>query len=337
MLFLADHGRIQAQRIIDSVSRPPVGTPMSRLTYPKGTHYSMYRDYWEPYIAANLHLYTVPLAIFLRRSRELDFSPREFQRSLNTVRRVLRVFSPEVVAVINKLLRREPGARWAAVVLRHEGSLGEFAPPACERGLASCQDDMQNLLEEMYSQHMKKVDSMDVFDRIIARIEGVFGGGAAAGEEKELRQVIAQAKGVVGFPADFDIIHKSRAFMDAQSRGLDKGGMQDRAINGYFSVKGIERISSGRAKCSPFEIGYVGDRMQSRPQSFEIGCLIPLLVNMSKFLNAHCGIHANSFEGFDDDHSILPRRFNLRFLADKRNLLFLLISFWLLRKMILLL
>ena len=292
----------------------------------------MYRDFWEPYIAANLHLYTVPLALFLRRSRELDFSPREFQRSLNTVRRVLRVFSPEVVAVINKLLRKEGDSKWAVVLDQHEASLGGFAPPPSDLGLASCQDDMHNLLEEMYSQHMKKVDGMDFFDRTIAVIEGIFGGGASAGEEKELRQVILHAKGIVGFPADFEIIPKNRASSDAYSGGLDKGGMPDRAKNGLFSPTGIERIATGSAKCSPIDIGYFGDRMHSRPQSFEIACLIPLLVSLSNILNTHCGIHVSTVEGFVENDAIFPRRFNLRFLADKRNIVFLAVSFWLLTK-----
>ena len=294
----------------------------------------MYRDFWEPYIAANLHLYTVPLALFLRRSRELDFSPREFQRSLNTVRRVLRVFCPEVVAVINKLLRKEAGSTWTAVLGLHEASLGGFAPPPSKLGLASLQDDMHNLLEEMYSQHMKKVDGMDFFDRTAAAIEGIFGGGASAGEEKELRQVISHAKGIVGFPADFEIIPKNRASSDTYSRGLDKGGMPDRAKNGLFSPTGIERIATGSAKCSPIDIGYFGDRMQSRPQSFEIACLIPFLVTLSNILNTQCGIHVNTVEGFVEKDVIFPRRFNLRFLADQRNIVLIAVSFWLLTKMI---
>jgi hypothetical protein len=331
--LLSDNRRIQTQRILGSVSRSHAeATPQSRVTYPKGTHDSMYRDCWEPYIAANLHLYTVPLSLFLRRSRELDFSPREFQRSLRTFRRVLRVFSPEVVAVINKLMKKEPGSKWAAVVMRHEASLGTFSPQACDRGLASCQEDMQNLLEEMYLQHMKKVNSMDFIDRTVARVGGLFGGGVCAGEEKELRQVFWQAKGVVGFPPDFEIVPRSRASCDAHGTGIEKGVISDRATNGYFSPMGIERIRTGSAKCSPLEIGYVGDRMQSRPQSFEIAWLIPVFVHLSNLLNAHLGIYESSTDG--SSNWMFPRRFNLRFLADKRNIALLVISVWFLSKMV---
>lgn len=327
-------GRVQTQRIMDTVSRTHHdATPSSRVTYPKGSQRSLFKDDWEPYIAANLHLYTVPLAIFLRRSRELDFSPREYTRSLNTVRRVLRVFSPEVVGIINKLLKKEAGSKWAAVVARHETNLDVFAPPSCGRGLASCQDDMQNLLEEIYMQHMKKVDSMDIIDRTIANIEGFFGGGVRAGEEKELRLVISQAKAIVGFPADFEIIPKSRATSDAANNGPDSDTTADRAPNGYFSQKGIDRISTGAVKCSPLEIGYVGDRMLSRPRTFEFAFMIPSLVRFSDALNTKFGINPRLEDGIDDYNSIIPRRFNLRFLADQRNLVFLTIVSWLLKKM----
>jgi len=300
--------------------------PTSRVTYPRGTQHSTYKPYWEPYIAANLHLYTVPLALFLRRSRELDFSPGEFQRSLNTVRRVFRVFSPEVVATINTLMRKESGSKWVSIAAQHEARLGAFAPPAFTSGLSSCQDDMQNLLEEMCVQHIKKVDSMDFFDRAIARIEGIFGGGPLAGEEKELRKLISQAKGIVGFPVDYEIFSRIRPSSDFSFNDQGKGEIPDRVTNGYFSPTGVERIAAGSIKCSPFEIGYVGDRMQSRPQSFEIAFLIPLLVNFSVFLNNSFGIRVSTIEGIDDHHAILPRRFNLRFLADTRNLVLLAIS-----------
>jgi len=52
---------------------------------------SKYTTQWEPYVAANLHFYTVPLAIFLRRARELDFENR-FHASITYIQRVLRVY-----------------------------------------------------------------------------------------------------------------------------------------------------------------------------------------------------------------------------------------------------
>ena len=77
----------------------------SRLMFPRFDTPSKYSvEKWEPYIAANLHLYIVPLAIFLKRAKELDFSTPHFNKSLEHVQKVLRVFSPALVKTIHKLL-----------------------------------------------------------------------------------------------------------------------------------------------------------------------------------------------------------------------------------------
>lgn len=284
----------------------------------------MYQQHWEPYIASNLYLYVVPLALFLRRSRELDFSPREFQRSLNTVRRVFRVFSPEVVAVINKFLKKEPASKWTGIVLRHEKNLESHLPPPFELGLESCQSDMQNLLEEIYLQHLKRINEMDFIDRSIAYIEGFFGGGAYAGEEKELQLLNHQAKSIVGFPSDFEVL-SSLSNLNNDSQGLASSNETgiDRTSNGFFSQTGVEKFSTGVAKCNPLELGYVGDRMLSRPRSHEIGFLIPILVKISVWLNSSLGLQTFKDVGVDNNSSLIPRRFNLRFLADYRNLVFM--------------
>ena len=334
-MFLTEKSRVQSPRIMNSVSRSSAtaSSGSSRVTYPKATQRSVYSDHWEPYIAANLHLYTVPLALFLRRSRELDFSPREYQRSLNTVRRVFRVFSPQVVAVINKLLHREAGSKWSTMVDRHEQNLGAFCPPKCERGLASCQYDMQNLLEEIYLQHTKKIDSMDFLDRWIAKLENPFGGGAFAGEEKEIEALISQAKVIVNLPKEFEVVPlKVRTPADSQGRNVESDAGADRTPNGLLSEIGRERISTGTTKCNALEIGYVGDRLFSRPRSHEIAWLVPILVHMSVYLNTQFGIPGRKDDnGFDYDEPLLPRRFNLRFLAEYRNLVFLVLCYGLMK------
>jgi hypothetical protein len=254
----------------------------------------------------------------------LDFSPREFQRSLNTVRRVFRVFSPEVVAVINKFLKKEPASKWTGIVLRHEKNLESHLPPPFELGLESCQSDMQNLLEEIYLQHLKRINEMDFIDRSIAYIEGFFGGGAYAGEEKELQLLNHQAKSIVGFPSDFEVL-SSLSNLNNDSQGLASSNETgiDRTSNGFFSQTGVEKFSTGVAKCNPLELGYVGDRMLSRPRSHEIGFLIPILVKISVWLNSSLGLQTFKDVGVDNNSSLIPRRFNLRFLADYRNLVFM--------------
>lgn len=319
-------------RIMDTVSRTALDqTSIStRVIYPRPNQRSSYKPCWEPYIASNLHLYTVPLAIFLRRARELDFSPREYRRSLNTVSRVFRVFSPEVVEVINKLLSaRQSGHRFSGIVARHEKNLVVYAPPPSSLTLASCQDNMHNLLEEIYLQHLKKLEDLDIIDRTVAWIEGFFGQGAYTGEEKELTSLMEKTKVIVGFPADYEVIQSSKPRpTDSKARSLDAGNM-DRSKNGLFSDTGRQQILSGTAKCNPQDIGYVGDKMLSRPQSHEIAFLVPMLINASTFVNTRLGIRSHdNVEGFDHCDSLIPKRFNFRFLADYRNIIFICLFSW---------
>lgn len=316
------------QRLMNSVKRTTTPrTPSSKMFYPRGTHKSAYKPEWEPYIASNLYLYVVPLAIFLRRARELDFSPREHQRSMNTVRKVFRVFTPEVVGVINKLLLKEVGSKYAGVVARHETNLGPFAPPVIEKGLASCQDDMQNLLEEMYLQHHKRVDELDVIDRSIAYVESWFGTGADAGEEKELRVLFEKAKPIVGFPKEHEIVpSKSRANFDSQARSLDFSSDGDRKENGFLSESGVEKVNMGLLKCNPLDIAYVGDRMNARAQSYEYAPLVDPLVELSQMLNARLGLSSGPVAA--NETGIFPRRINLRFLASKRMWVTMAIPLW---------
>lgn len=55
------------------------------LVAPKSSSPSTYNSNWEAYVCANVHFYTVPLAIFLKRARELDFTNQgnkmEYKRS----------------------------------------------------------------------------------------------------------------------------------------------------------------------------------------------------------------------------------------------------------------
>eukprot|EP00934_Nitzschia_sp_Nitz4_P003411 Nitzschia sp. Nitz4//scaffold182_size44100//27956//30465//NITZ4_007257-RA/size44100-snap-gene-0.9-mRNA-1//-1//CDS//3329539574//3401//frame0 len=303
-------------------------SPSARLTYPKASQRSMYTDAWEPYIASNLYLYVVPLAIFLRRSRELDFSPRDYQRSLNTVRRVFRVFSPEVVAVINRLLKKQGGLMYSSIVSRHEEILGGYAPPKMEKGLLACQNDMQNLLEEIYLQHLQKVNSFDFFDRAIATIENFFGGGAYAGENKELQMVANQAKKIVGFPSEWEVVPPSGRLPESAG-GKEISGIQFRGKDGFLTEEGREAVRMGTLKLDPLDVVYIGDMMRCEPQSYEIAALVPILIYVADLLNPLLGL-PTSVEQEDNDTSLIqiPRRLNFRFLADYRNLAFFLIFYW---------
>jgi len=335
-LSLDTSSRDPTQRIMNSMSRASNGaipSASSRVNVPRPNQRSMYREEWEPYIASNLYLYVVPFAIFIRRARELDFSPREYKRSLNTVSRVFRVFSPKVVAVITKLLKSKgTEAKYSEVVSSHEKKLGRFAPPSTSFLLSSCQDDMHNLLEEIHLQHTKKVEELDIIDRFIASIEGFFGQGAYSGEEKELSVLIETAKVIVGFPKSYEVAPKlerrrSRTYT-TRSLSLDVV-TADRSRSGMLTEAGRSNLLTGVAKCDPSEVAYIGDKLYARPQSYELGFLVPLTIHASNFVNTRLGIRTEGIESYVFEESIIPKRFNFRFLADYRNIILLSVGIWL--------
>ena len=297
-----------------------------KSAYAKPNQRSKYKPTWEGYIASNLHFYTVPFAIFLRRARELDFSPNFYQKSVDTVRRVLRVYTPEVVSVINRLLKEreassDAAGKFAAMVKLHERNLGRFAPPSSSMSLSSCQDDMKNLLEEISLQHYKKVEDLDFFSRTIA---SVLNSGAYLGEEKDLFSLINKAKVIVGFDKDYEVVPKNKKYDSNNS--YDTGdNASDRTIEGSLSSIGKSKVVRGIVKCNPEDIGFVGDRMNAKVQSHEIAFLVHHLVKLSNFLNSYLGIRTTGreFGSGGDALSFIPNRINLRFLADYRNLVFL--------------
>jgi len=311
------------RRMIGSMSRSQNSSASrsKQIVYPRANQRSKYKPYWEGYIASNLHFYTVPLAIFLRRARELDFSPMLYQRSMTTVQKVLRVYTPEVVSVINRLLKeRQAGIvstkKFSVMVKNHEKNLGPFAPPSVPLSLSSCQDDMKNLLEEISLQHNKKVEDLDFFSRTFA---SVFGSGAYLGEEKELQMLVNKAKIIVDFDKDFEVGPKYKKYNSSISQEL-RDDTPDR-----------NKVIGGIVKCNPEDIAFMGDPMTAKVQSHEIAFLVHQTVKLSSILNSSLGLdHADDDNGFV--FASLPRRVNLRFLADYRNLMVVCpLIWWLIR------
>jgi hypothetical protein len=289
------------------------------LTVPRYSDASKYDPVWEPYVAANLHLYLTPLAIFLRRSRELDFSPRKFDSSMRTVRRVFRVYSPYLVQALNGGCAR----RYPALVQRHADLLGKFAPPMpldlAASSLSYCQGDMQSLLEEVHMQHMKKVRELDFVDRIGAWIEGLFGMGIVQGEEKELADLVSRAMGIVGFPATYRVFPSGGAAGLGGARTATSGTRPaTRAPDGQLTEQGRAQLASGEIKCRAGDVAYVGDPMYGLVRPHEVALLVEPLVRASDALNGKLGCDATTL-----------LRINLRFLADYRNLVFTLLTLYL--------
>jgi hypothetical protein len=284
------------------------------LTVPRYNDASKYERHWEPYVAANLHMYLAPLAIFLRRSRELDFSARKFEFSLKIVKRVLRVFTPTLLRALDEAPRRYP-----SLLQQHVGRLGKFAPPLASDPttkasslLLSCQADMHSLLEEVHMQHLKKVRDLDVIDRLGAWFEGIFGMGVIQGEEKELHDLVTCAKGIVGFPSTYQVFPKG---VQAAAAERDTTTASDRAFpmrtpDGQLTEQAREQIVKGEAKCDPADVSFVGDKMYGSVRPHEVGWLVVAFVYLSDAVNEKLGWDASTLV-----------RINLRFLADYRNLL----------------
>jgi len=320
-------------------------TYTSSIVVPKATAPSSYTSAWEPYIAANLHLFTVPLAIFLRRARELDFSPRDFHKSLSYVQKVFRVYTPEIVQVLNRLL--SPQSRHGPlndIITQHERILGEFCPPS-GLSLSSCVQDMHNLLEEIYLQHQKKVRELDIIDRFAQRIEGLLGQGTK-GDEHALERLLAQARVIVDLPVDYEVLPGEKKGAGGGSgaivtskRDEDK---PERVHGGFLTEAGRHQILMGTRKCSAMDVAYIGDPMYSRVKSYEIPFLVDWTVRASDWLNDRLGLVPLQRAGGEemrqsdisdtaalvlklfkqgDERKRIWFRFNLRFLADYRNLI----------------
>lgn len=334
----------------------------------KPTSQSKFTSAWIPYVAANLHFYTVPLAIFLRRARELDFSKLEFQKSIVHLQRVFRVFSsPPLLEALENLLNDEANDYLLSLVNQHEKILASFCPPrpnprenrSSVWSLKMLQKDMHNVLEEIVIQHRKTLDERDIFEKIEAVLGNIFVAGTKA-EEGVIRKVIDNAKMMVEFPSDYEVLSQSGR-LDTLDSGLsgkknDGDGSSarfgpDRGDIGFITERGRMQLVEGSKFCSPLDVISLGDPMYSRVKSYEIPFLVDILVYLSDRLNSKFGIcerkedtktQSASDEPGDkemitklaregEESRNLSFRFNLRFLADCRNWIVFFVMFHLLK------
>ena len=332
----------KAKTLLNSVSSGARGQSQkmssnydSIVTIPKAASKSRFSKKWESYIAANLHLYTVPLAIYLRRARELDFSSREFQHSMKYLQRVFRVYSPAVINTINRLLSSDStstrtSSHHNSLVRQHEQCLGEFSPALFGTlRLASCEKDMRNLLEEIYMQHSKTMRELDFFDRIAARLESLVGQGPSS-DETTLKALVEQAKVIVNLPPSYEVIPNGQKYGTSMSKSMnnsaensDDGMKPDRLGNGLLSEQGKQQLIAGTVKMNPMDIAFVGDNTTSRTKSHELSFLVSWTNLLSNWINIKLGLTRNNN---DDSREWL--RINLRFLADYRNVLFICLVGW---------
>jgi hypothetical protein len=327
---------------------------------PKQTSNSKYTLAWESYIAANLHLYVIPLAIFLRRAREFDFSREGFQIAISHVQKVLRVFSPKVVTTLEKLMNHQRpeiassmSRESSLIVLRHEKILGKYCPPRPSArdnndqalSLEMLQQDMHALLEEIVLQHRKTVGEQDFFERIGSRIQGAFLSEGSKAEEKIIDTVVRRAKEIVHFPRNYEVFPNGKggdsSSWNGSAQGSDNLFSPEREKNGFISDNGRSQLLEGSRICKAMDIAFIGDPMYSRVKDYEMAVLVKFTIFLSDWLNKYFKLvpstshhlHGDKDEDLidllkeEDDVKGMKYRINLRFIADTRNWAFMLVLF----------
>lgn len=366
------YGALQAKELLQNVAAGVTHTnpPKHQNQYhavnntPKPNQISKYDSSWKSYVAANLHFYLVPLAIFLRRARELDFSKLDFNKSIIQVQRVMRVYSSSLVETIDSILSDTGRSDFTPIVEHHEQVLADFCPPRNSDGknwsLEAVQSDMQNLLEEIILSHRKTISEQDFVERLSAFIEGLFGEGSKA-EDRAINQVISLGKQLVKFPLDHVIVpeegrdrffgRRSNVSPASVSIGATNVHAPDREKNGLISEKGRSQLIHGVRICTAMDVNFLGDPMYARPKSHEIKVLVILTLFASNYLNVRFGLDAPrqvklygdedswSTEQLVQDGARIANkgsfRFNLRFLADTRNWIVIAITLSILRRKLL--
>jgi len=325
---------------------------------PKPTSPSTFSAQWEAYVLANAHFYTVPLAIFLERARELDFSTNaEYPRSLALVQRVLRIYSKALVNVLNSALNQRADVLSMSLFSRHKTNMGAFCPPNTWK-LTECQLDATNLLEEMFSQYQKRKAAMDFFDRMEAKLNAVFDGKIGT-HEATLENILSHVQYLVNLPLDYQVLPEEprtpRGFgllyllglrtKDAAAKSVILETVPERGPDGKLTDLGRQQIFTGQLKCNPFGVDYIGDPMLARVKSYEIPALVELTIGLSNYLNRKLGLStptsqddlvgdtegdalSRRVQEMEQYQKVAYRRFNLRFLADYRNIIFGTIVWW---------
>lgn len=244
-----------------------------------------------------MHIYVIPLAIFLRRSRELDFGTSGFKASIDIVKRVFRVFNPNVVAVLDQQLTGE--SPLAHLVKRHVENLEPYGPPSGVLSLKSLQDDMMALIEEIQTQHMKKIKNRDWVTRLEARIDGLFGGAVVSGEEKAVQGMSERAKVIVGWPMEKEIGLLSPVASVTLSSGTNLTSSANVACqlvtkSGTLTGQGRQKLLNGQFVVEPDQLRYRGDMMRARPKTTELSFMVELLNFISDFINEKLQLDENS-------------------------------------------
>lgn len=229
------------------------------------------------------------LSLFLRRSRELDFSSRSFDRSINLVKRVTRIFSPEVVSIISKI--SDSPDSFTATRL-HKKNLGDCCPLGSHH-LGGCADDARLLLEEVYIQQMKEVKQQNVLEKAEDWLNFIFSSGGSKARLKDIERLAKILSRVVGQKLEPTTSFNTEADSSKNDCFLSFLPERDEAMGIFLTEKGSEDLLHGPNQCAPMAILAIGDPLTNPViGTYEIRILVRLAVIVSQWLNSRIGLDA---------------------------------------------
>mmetsp|Transcript_34322 Transcript_34322/g.39093 ORF Transcript_34322/g.39093 Transcript_34322/m.39093 type:complete len:838 (+) Transcript_34322:102-2615(+) len=293
---------------------------------------SKYNKKWEPYVAANLYFYTVPLALFLRRARELDFSSHSFVRSCNLVQRVFRIYTPKVLEVIQSILDYDNDNDNRLCILDlvrdHDKNLEKYTPGTnnilnITFSMTDLQNDMQNLLEEIFSQYNKTILERSFFDHVGANIEYILSTfglvESTQGKGYQLRLLVNQAMKIANLPSAVQFANGVPRYFSRKCNNYP-GNSKVLSEDGTLEASVISQVISGKYKLRPSDIVHSGlisrDRIAEVTDPHELSWLVPWILVLSEYFYSKIGI-----------------RLHFRFFADYRNLFVLFFALWIWMKL----
>jgi len=305
-----------------------------------------YTQDWAPYVISNFHMYVTLLSTFVKRARELDYSLSAYNKNLSLIKRVLDVFSPA-------LLQTLASSKTSPLYDTHCSILGSFQPPF-DSTIESIAPSLRNLFDEIVSQKIQTVNTHSSPDLLhmltMGMISSVDGSNAGNIIDGTLKKVISQgAEMYPNFSNEFsgqallkNVKHFGNRSKNNPQYHNSSVPEKDREMPGFLSPVGKQQISRGLRKCNPLEISSFKDPMLAPVASYELSFLVSLTIFLSQQLNSkfELDIDANNNSGHNDDKDLRSRaliarkleahwRFNLRFLADVRNLFLITIIAWL--------
>jgi len=241
------------------------------------TRHHKYTVDYKMYVQQRVALYLVPLAIFLRRSRELEFG------KMNLVHKVLRVFSEPVVQVLEETL-----------TTADYDTCG--IPSNTPWTLQSLQDDFMGLVEEVQLLQLKKWRDMNFLEKRMYRLEAWM--GSVTPEEALLRR-IWKARHVCRTTAALVPVDLSST-LTQDHRTASQQLLRD--AQGNLTDEGRRQIVTGLYKCDPWDIHAQNPQSVS---SYEFAWSIPILQEWSTQLSTTLGFQV-SLRFLADYRNYLP-------------------------------